>query len=297
MAEIIVSPGTDTLARASASSPTGTSFLCSGTYLVSQLWKPKQGQSFVAATADSHPVLEPTGDYTVATQATRTKGFECDEVAGVTVMGFEVSGFFYGIRPGPSGHVANCHVHDCPSTGIAGGFKSLASGCLVEDNEVDHCGSTDQLGTGSAGMKFARTGKEGVAGSGVITRHNNVHDNVGVGIWRDIDSAGDIDEGNTVTNNTRKGLFYEISFGPWECIANTVHGNGRDQKGAGGGIVLVSSRVGAIHDNILGDNDYRNGIRIRKDNRPYQFVDVQIGPNTLGGDRMIGCAQRGVHCS
>jgi parallel beta-helix repeat protein len=42
-------------------------------------------------------------------------------------------------------------------------------------------------------------------------RNNRASDNLGLGLWIDIDSSDVLIEGNIVTNNESGGIFYEIS--------------------------------------------------------------------------------------
>ena len=103
-------------------------------------------------------------------------------------------------------------------------------------------------------MKFAASG--GRTGSnGAIVRDNYIHDNVGNGVWFDVDSGGDTILDNVISGNLRKGIFYEVSRGPVLIMNNRVNGNNTSGgRSSGAGIAVVSSKNVTIRDNEIDMN-------------------------------------------
>lgn len=110
------------------------------------------------------------------------------------------------------------HVHHNGQLGISGHGDNI----VVEDTEIDHnntAGYND--GWEGGGTKFSQ-GPRG-AQNGLLQR-NNVHDNLGAGLWCDINCYKWRIVGNTVTHNRAAGIFYEISH-TCEVTGNTVSDN------------------------------------------------------------------------
>ena len=65
---------------------------------------------------------------------------------------------------------------------------------------------------------------------GVTFRGNHVHDNIGPGLWCDIDCRNVVYDGNLVENNQDIGIFHEISF---KAVIrnNVVRHNGSGHRG------------------------------------------------------------------
>jgi parallel beta-helix repeat protein len=191
----------------------------------------------------------------------------------------------------------------------------------VDGVEIDHNGNPNELGRGGGGIKIAAKADD------VDVRNSYVHDNIGNGIWYDIEAnAVDSDfiyiENNFIERNTRKGIFYEISGGPVVIRNNVVKSNNcavviagctpQGEGSPGGGITANSSTNLKIYDNVLGGNAVA-GINFRDDNRPEGGTMDQNGPgccngytapfnisvhdNKLNGDRVLKCGTLGVTCS
>jgi hypothetical protein len=155
--------------------------------------------------------------------------------------------------------------------------------------------------------------------NGVTIRGNLVEANIGNGIWCDMGCRSFTVDGNTVRGSTRKGIMYEISYGPALIVNNIVQYNncspvywpnpkpaceigggnyGPQSIGApGGGIAANSSIYVTIRGNTLGGN-MSSGISLRDDSRQYQapFV-IAISGNVMNGDKLNGCTIAGVSCS
>jgi hypothetical protein len=103
----------------------------------------------------------------------------------------------------PSGGQANQnYVHHNGQKGMGGSGNNT----LVQDNEISFnnwAGFDPNWETG--GAKFALT-------NGLILRRNYVHDNIGPGLWTDIDNINTLYENNVILNNTGPGIQHEISY-------------------------------------------------------------------------------------
>lgn len=144
---------------------------------------------------------------------------------------------------------------------------------LIENNEVDnnnyaHVDSSWEAG----GVKTALT-------IALVARKNNVHDNVGQGLWSDLSAIYTIYDGNTVTNNSDGGIFYEISHGAW-IMRNIVSLNGSEAKGRSGGgwlyfgqIIVSTSNDVVVESNTVTVGEFGNGITV---------LDQQRGSDELG---------------
>jgi len=183
-----------------------------------------------------------------------------------------------GIGIGSSGRVRDCDIHDNGQIGIAGHGRDI----LIEKNRIwsNNIYGFDYTWEGG-GAKIALS-------DGVIFRGNHVHDNVGPGLWCDIDCRNVLYEDNVVENNQDIGIFHEISFkavirnnvvryngkgyrsGFWRAEIGVaasqdveVHNNKLTVAAGGCGIVLIDqgrrtkdggeykTRNNAVHDNDL----------------------------------------------
>jgi hypothetical protein len=150
-----------------------------------------------------------------------------------------------GIKGGGDWKLAECGV-DAPV-----GRCIINKNALVEHNVITHnylleigFAQDDEAG----GTKFSFT-------EGLIVRNNRVEDNLGVGLWTDLDNVQTLYEGNTVLNNTLEGIFHEVSF---DAIIrrNIVRGNGEDhivsgQPYHGAQIFISTSSNARVCGNII----------------------------------------------
>jgi hypothetical protein len=108
-----------------------------------------------------------------------------------------------GIESGSNSILRNSHIHRQGQLGLTG---SGATGALIENNEIDHNNTAGfDWGWEGGGSKWAFT-------SNLIVRANNVHDNVGPGLWTDGDNIQTTYEANNVTSNVGSGISHEISY-------------------------------------------------------------------------------------
>lgn len=206
-----------------------------------------------------------------------------DNGEGWLVEGNEVRGNAQaGIRVGPHARVLRNRVHRNGVLGI-GGYR--AHGALVAENEVyanNTSRSDPDTPTGEAsGMKFADT-------DGLTVRGNSVHHNAGVGIWCDLGCVHVRYEQNTVSDNSHRGIFHEVSYDA------VIRGNvvERNQPGGGpagwpsaAGIVVVASPNVEVTDNIVRDNG--DGITALQEDRgrgprgPYVVENLLVRGNDV----------------
>jgi hypothetical protein len=107
-----------------------------------------------------------------------------------------------GIVIGAGGRVRGCNVHHNGQIGIAGQGKDI----LIENNRIweNNIHGFD--------FKWEAGGVKIVVSDGVVFRENHVHDNIGPGLWCDIDCRNVVYEGNLVERNHDAGIFHEISY-------------------------------------------------------------------------------------
>ncbi len=282
--------------------PAGATLCLSGTYRVGIPLQPKDGQTFVGPAS----LVGDGADTGFAVKTGNGRG-----ATGVTIDGLEMSGFtLRAVDCWEGTTVRRSDIHHNGRNGLGCGLEGHG-GVLIEDNDVHHNGNTLELGRGGAGMKFAAAG-------GVTVRGNRVWENVGNGVWCDVDCGAFTVVDNRIWGNTRKGVFYEISHGPALIAGNTVLDNncspdywgdgnpacylnpgvyGPQSPGSpGGGIATNSSTNVTIRDNVLGGN-MEAGINVRDDSRIYDApFGIRIEGNDMRGDRLLHCGEWGVTC-
>jgi Right handed beta helix region len=155
------------------------------------------------------------------------------------------------------GKVLDNHIHHNGQLGLAG----TGDGLLVEGNQIDHnntAGFSPRWEAG--GTKFTRT-------DGLVIRGNRVHDNLGPGLWTDINNIRTTIERNVVHANTSHGIFHEISYRA-VIRDNQVTDNGGAEPlpGWGGaGICVAASPDVEIYGNSLAGN--QNAIMLMQQQR------------------------------
>lgn len=181
-----------------------------------------------------------------------------------------------GLRTGNGMRVLRNRIHHNGQMGLGGS----GAGVLVEANEIH---SNNTLGFDPAweagGSKFVRT-------DGLVLRGNFSHHNHGHGLWTDIDNINTLYEGNRVEDNTRSGIFHEISYRA--VIRGNVarrNGGAEAQWVDGAGILVNSSRDVEIYENTVEGN--LNGIAAVQSNRgsgahgAYELANLYVHHNTV----------------
>lgn len=181
-----------------------------------------------------------------------------------------------GLRTGPGMRVLRNRIHHNGQMGLGGS----GDGVLVEGNEIHH---NNALGFDPAweagGSKFVRT-------DGLVLRGNFSHHNHGHGLWTDIDNVNTLYEGNRLEDNTRSGIFHEISYRA-VIRRNVARRNGG--AGAvwvdGAGILVNSSRDVEVYENTVEGN--LNGIAAVQSSRgsgvhgAYELANLYVHDNTV----------------
>ena len=139
------------------------------------------------------------------------------------------------------------------------GIGGTGNGALIENNEVSFSNNPQMLeyGWAAGGTKFHGT-------QNLVARGNFIHHNKGPGLWTDIDNIFVLFENNRVEDNSRAGIYHEVSY---DAIIrnNTSARNGAEflpgELGLrGGGIAVRGSQNVEIYGNTLTNN--RSGIDI-----------------------------------
>jgi parallel beta-helix repeat protein len=150
-----------------------------------------------------------------------------------------------GIRVGHRSQVVNNIIHNNGQMGMGGSGSDI----LVENNEISYNNFAGYKQSWEAGAtKFVWT-------SNLIARGNYVHDNIGSGLWTDINNINTLYENNIVEDNTKTGIFHEISYAAI-IRNNTVQRNSFGNTGwiGGCGIKVSGSPNVEVYDNTLRDN-------------------------------------------
>ena len=220
------------------------------------------------------------------------RGFVVEEVASraqhgaieTTAPGWLVTGNLVRVNHGAgitsTGHVriVGNTVRDNGQLGIGGTGEST----YVADNEIaaNNTAGFDP-GWEAGGAKWAVTDH-------LVVRGNRVHDNDGPGLWTDIDAQHTTYADNIVRDNSRAGIFHEISA---DAVIrdNVVTGNGHgfDTWLWGSGILLAGSHDVTVSGNMLAGNAEGIGLiqqqrgRSGVDGLPRRLHDIAVHDNEI----------------
>lgn len=198
-------------------------------------------------------------------------------VQGLTLINFQetavAAGWYWTIRQNDiqanqTGVVVNSYatldgnyIHDNRQYGLAGG---PVTDVLIVNNEIARNNTDNSCRGACVGDAGASKIVGSTAGTtGVVWRNNNVHDNIGHGIWSDGNVRGALYEGNTVVNNSGSGIFHEIS---WDAIIrnNIVANNDAENIGRscwwGANILINTSANVEVYGNTVTASNGSNGI-------------------------------------
>jgi parallel beta-helix repeat protein len=238
---ISISPGQSIQAAVNAN-PAGTRFLVEAGTHIRQSVIPKSGDHFIG---EPGTVLDGQG---VAGYAFAKGGPPYP--SGVTIRGLKVTGYVpdfqagaidaggyspsegtlgwiidsnevsyngeYGIRIGNSTQITNNKVHHNHRLNIGGsGHKAV-----IESNEIAFGNylNTSNTDFEAGGTKFTNT-------DSLLLHDNDVHDNLGVGLWIDLNNINTLIDGNRIDGNASEGIAIEISY-KTTISNNTVTNNG-----------------------------------------------------------------------
>jgi len=212
-----------------------------------------------------------------------------DRGSGWVIEDIEVRGAHgAGIRTGDNTIVRRSYSHHNGQMGIS---VSGGTDVLLEDNEFAFNNTAGfRWGWEAGGGKFTRT-------HGLIVRGNYSHDNIGPGLWTDIDAVDTLYELNLVERNTGPGIFHEISYAA-TIRNNTVIGNGTDSSGWlwGAGIVVAASpEVEVFGNEVRGNANGIAGIQQERgsgDFGPHLLSSLYVHDNIIElGDGGIGIVE------
>jgi hypothetical protein len=166
---------------------------------------------------------------------------ERNEIRYAHVTGLRILGDDHTVR-------AN-YIHHNGNTGVVAtdGARLLFEGNEIAYNNYLHFGSKP-VPHHEGGVKVLNT-------SGMIVRGNYSHHNDGDGWWFDTDNIDVLVEGNVLADNTRYGLFYEVS---WDAriTDNDFLRNGTGEGWQGSGVRISTSANVEIAHNRFEDNRY-----------------------------------------
>jgi parallel beta-helix repeat protein len=235
----------------------------------------------VAITPDP---LSPGSDVTVRNVTLRMFATPAQHGAiDVTAPGWTIAGVTAelnhgeGITTEGEATIEGSRAIDNGQEGIGGtGAHTTVVGCLIADNNW----AGFDPGWEAGGAKWS-------VASDLNVRENTVRDNLGPGLWSDIDSTGVTYEANTVTGNERAGIFYEISSDA-TIAHNLVRGNGFGMNTWlwGAGILLAASHDVSVRENTLAKNADGIGLvqqqrgNSERDGSPRVLHDISIEDNS-----------------
>lgn len=133
-----------------------------------------------------------------------------------------------GVALGRAGRVTSSDIHHNGQIGITGSGDDVR----IEGNRVwmNNTRNFDYRWEGG-GIKI-------IESANAVFRANIVHDNIGPGIWCDINCRNALIEANAVESNRGAGIMYEISFGAL-VRNNFVRMNGLSDRSWFGGINIL----------------------------------------------------------
>jgi parallel beta-helix repeat protein len=147
-----------------------------------------------------------------------------------------------GIGVGEAAVVRKSDIHHNGQVGIGGVGKNIQ----IEDNRI--------WANNTRGFDFTweAGGAKLALAVGASFRRNQVQDNIGPGLWCDIDCRDAIFESNVVERNYDAGIFYEISSNA-VIRDNVVKHNGIGRRGWfwGADILVAASQNVEVIDNTL----------------------------------------------
>lgn len=205
-----------------------------------------------------HLGSDPAGQHVEmsSTEAAIGGGAENVTVRGLTVERFASPSQAAAIEAGPRWRVEYNDIRWNHAVGLklAQADDARAAHNLIVDNGQLGVSQWRSQGAVITGNEIARNNTDGfwIADweSGGIkstwssgrTENNYVHDNLGVGIWSDIDENHKTISNNRITANAACGIRYEISYNG-TITGNTIVGNGFGigRTGAGGGKTLFDT--------------------------------------------------------
>jgi nitrous oxidase accessory protein NosD len=244
------------------------------------------------AGASPHAVLVEADDVTIVGLTVRraatppqdgaVRAWEVDRFAFLEGTIEDSAGACISVARGTDALIADSTLADCGQEGL---HATRADRLVVRDNRI-HGHNAER----AFDPEWEAGGVKVTVSSGVVFEGNEVFDNVGPGLWCDIDCLDLVVRGNRAWGNDRAGIMVEISDGAIvEANAVWENGWGKQSWGWGAGILVSSSRDVLVRDNVVAWN--ADGIVVvsqGRDDAPVPVRDVRTSANTVamiaGGD-------------
>ncbi|MCA9881502.1 MAG: right-handed parallel beta-helix repeat-containing protein [Anaerolineae bacterium] len=184
-----------------------------------------------------------------------------------------------GINTGDRMQVINNRIIQNGQIGISGKGVDI----LVQDNQIAYNNYAGfSYGWEAGATKFVET-------QNLVVRNNYVHDNIGPGIWTDIDNVNALIENNIVVNNFQMGIFHEISYDA--IIRNNVvkFNSPRPSDWLYGAQIMISSSGNTeVYDNqVVLSESGGNGITIVQQDRGTGSLGQYLSLNNHVHDNSI----------
>ncbi len=202
-----------------------------------------------------------------------------------------------GINSGQGYHVYNVKMTHNQLNGFHYANANNVGGFVVENSELSYNGNTQDSGVKSYTSGGAKTISAGTY------RNNVVANNIGAGIWCDVECNGGqwLVDNNYVTSNTKAGIHYEISGAVANdnglITNNVVISNNALGLTYYGGIMIINSQNAVAKNNTLLDNGWSGISAYQSSRRTPSLAGVIIQDNSLNGQLLFGCEQTGVTCT
>lgn len=208
----------------------------------------------------------------------------CRNAVNVTIQGCTFENIFGGaIKYGQGAKILGNTIVGMGQIGITGTGNDV----IIKDNEITGCNANHTNPDFEAGgLKISRSNR-------VTIEHNLVRENLGKGLWGDIDNGFNggcrITE-NHCLDNESSGIFWEISF-DCEIDNNYCRGNGTGESTWMDEcqIQIANSRNVNVHDNIcVVTGSAANGIGLKQRSRGTSDTGVEwLNVNITVQDNII----------
>ena len=187
-----------------------------------------------------------------------------------------------GIKLADQSTIRNSSIHHNGKVGIT---AWRVSGALIEGSEIAYNNwdpGNPGSSTGLHDYLWDAGGAKFVSTTDLVLRRNDVHHNLGTGLWCDIDCRHTVIEGNRLHDNAAAGIFYEISYGATirdnAVTRNGLTGTHHSPGFFGAGILVSESRDVEVYGNVVAGN--QAGL-VGKQDRTEGRGEAPYGPYVL----------------
>jgi hypothetical protein len=182
-------------------------------------------------------------------------------------------------QPAYKWKVSNVEVRNCHGAGVwLGNHMTVVNSFLHNNGEYGVGGTGNNITFNNNEVSFNNLAKFVPAYGGgtkfvqvvnLTAEHNNIHDNLGPGLWDDLATTNLVYAYNKLQNNRVAGIFHEIG-GTASIHDNTVTADGIDIRGTGlwygAGIMIANSHNVQVYNNRVVNS--QNGIMEQAKKRP-----------------------------